>query len=181
MGLKTLYLVMSQTGTWLSKVIKVYTKAEYNHISISLKDALNPMYSFGRVKASNPFSAGFVLENINEGVFRIFPECRCIVYKLDVSDKQYMKLRRTLKEFEVNKHKYRYNLLGLVYIALKMDKHRENHYFCSQFVAEVIQRSGIYDFKKPLNLVTVKDFMAIPNISPVFEGYAHRILGSEAV
>ncbi|MDP4087696.1 MAG: hypothetical protein Q8930_00340 [Bacillota bacterium] len=179
--MSTLYLVMSQTGTWLSKVIKIYTGEEYNHISISLKNKLNPMYSFGRVKASNPFSSGFVLENINEGVYRLFRECRCRVYKLEVSKEQYIKLKRTLKEFESNKDKYRYNLLGLFYIAFKVDRYRKNHYFCSQFVAEVIQKSGIYDFSKPLNLVTVRDFLGIPNIHPIFEGYTSRGLQSEAV
>lgn len=175
MGVRTFYLVMSQTGTWLSRVIKVYTKEDYNHISISLKNALNPMYSFGRINPTNPFSAGFVLEDINDGVFRIFPKCRCVVYKLEISNKQYSRLKAVIKEFELNKHKYRYNLLGLIYVAFNLDRKRRDHYFCSQFVAEVIQRSGIYDFKKPSNLITVKDFAQIPNISLVFEGFTQNV------
>ena len=181
MGVKALYLVMSQTGTWLSRLIKAYTKEEYNHISISLDDSLSTMYSFGRTNPVNPFSGGFALENIYDGVYKIFPECRCIVYRLEVTDDQYYKLQDILKEFEENKDIYRYNFIGLFYIALNMDKQRKNRYFCSQFVCEVMQRSNILNFDKPSNLVTVKDFLDIPYIHPVFEGYTHQILQSVTV
>jgi hypothetical protein len=181
MGVKAVYLVMSQTGTWLSRAIKVYTKLSYNHISLSLDDSLSTMYSFGRINPINPFSGGFVLENINEGVYKIFPECRCIIYKLEISDEQYKRLQQLLKDFEANRERLRYNFLGLFYIALNKDKHRKNHYFCSQFVSEVMQLSGIVKFDKPSNLVTVKDFMELSFMYPVFEGYTYQILQSVIV
>ncbi|WP_139902374.1 hypothetical protein [Clostridium thermarum] len=179
--MKAVYIVMSQTGTWLSKMIKLYTKLSYNHISLSLDESLSTMYSFGRVNPINPFSGGFVLENINEGVYKIFPECRCIIYKLEITDEQYNRLQQLLKDFEVNRHKLRYNFLGLLYVVLKLDKYRKNHYFCSQFVSEVMQKSGIVQFDKPSNLVTVKDFMKISFMYPVFEGYTNQIFKSVIV
>lgn len=172
---------MSQTGTWLSKLIKMYTGEEYNHISISLDDTLSTMYSFGRINPVNPFSGGFVLENINDGVFKIFTESRCKVYKLEITDEQYEKLRKNLTEFEKEKNHYRYNFLGLFYVALNLDKPRRNRYFCSQFVAEVIHNSEIHNFNKPFNLVTVKDFVNIPNMYPVFEGSTQGVLESITV
>lgn len=178
MGVKAIYMVMSQTGTWLSRLIKAYTRLDYNHISISLDDSFSTMYSFGRTNPFNPFSGGFALESIYDGVYKLFPECKCIVYKLEISDSQYIKLKEILKEFVDNKDEYRYNFLGLFYVALNMDKQRKNHYFCSQFVSEIMQRSGIITFDKPSNLVTVKDFMDIPYIYPVYEGYINQMLQS---
>ena len=49
------YIVISQTGTILSRIIKFLTRKEYNHASISLKDDLSVMYSFGRKNPYNPF------------------------------------------------------------------------------------------------------------------------------
>ena len=46
--MRSIYLVMSQTGTILSKAIKGVTCDQYNHISISLDPSLECMYSFGR-------------------------------------------------------------------------------------------------------------------------------------
>ena len=42
------YVVVSQTGTILSLMLKFFTKAKYNHASISLDNKLDEMYSFGR-------------------------------------------------------------------------------------------------------------------------------------
>ena len=44
--LKQVYIVISQTGTVLSRILKLITGAEYNHASISLADDLSVMYSF---------------------------------------------------------------------------------------------------------------------------------------
>lgn len=42
---KQLYIVISQTGTLLSRILKQITGAEYNHASISLSRDLERMYS----------------------------------------------------------------------------------------------------------------------------------------
>ena len=43
-----LYIVITQTGTWFSKVVQMFTKDPYNHSSLSLNEDLTDMYSFGR-------------------------------------------------------------------------------------------------------------------------------------
>ena len=60
---KQLYIVISQTGTLLSRILKALTGAEYNHASISLSEDLEEMYSFGRRYPYNPFWGGFVMES----------------------------------------------------------------------------------------------------------------------
>ena len=41
---KKIYIVLTYTGTILSRIIKLYTKAEYCHVSLSLDKKLNKMY-----------------------------------------------------------------------------------------------------------------------------------------
>jgi len=60
--MKKIYIVISQTGTILSKIIKLVTKKEYNHASLSMEGSLEKMYSFGRKDPYNPFIGVFVIE-----------------------------------------------------------------------------------------------------------------------
>ena len=70
--MKKVYIILTNSGSLLSKVIKFYTKKEYTHVSISLDRGLRKMYSFGRLKAYNPFIGGFVHESKNHGPFKRF-------------------------------------------------------------------------------------------------------------
>ena len=44
------YIVISQTGTILSRIIKLLTRKNYNHASISLDKELNEMYEEWKLK-----------------------------------------------------------------------------------------------------------------------------------
>ena len=59
---KTIYIVLTDTGTLLSKAIGMYTRKDLNHTSIAFDEQLNEMYSFGRKQRHNPFVGGFVKE-----------------------------------------------------------------------------------------------------------------------
>lgn len=48
--MKKIYIILTHTGTLLSKIIKMYTKDEYSHVSISLDSELEEMYSFRKAK-----------------------------------------------------------------------------------------------------------------------------------
>ena len=54
------YIILTYTGTILSKIVKIYTKKEYSHVSISLDSDLTQMYSFGRLNPYNPFIGGIL-------------------------------------------------------------------------------------------------------------------------
>ena len=73
---RQLYIVISQTGTLLSRILKQITDAEYNHASISLSRNLERMCSFGRRHPYNPFWGGFVIESPRTGTFKRFPKPR---------------------------------------------------------------------------------------------------------
>ena len=75
---KQLYIVISQTGTLLSRILKQITGAEYNHASISLSRDLERMYSFGRRHPYNPFWGGDLFKSRPVPVpSSVFPKPRC--------------------------------------------------------------------------------------------------------
>ena len=93
MCVQKIYIVLTYTGTILSKAVKVYTRKKYSHISIALDKELKEMYSFGRLNPYNPFIGGFVHESINSGTFKRFKNTTTRIYSLNVSDKQYEKIK----------------------------------------------------------------------------------------
>ena len=110
---KKIYIVLTYTGTFLSKIIKIYTRAEYCHVSISLDKKLKRMYSFGRISPYNPFIGGFVHEAIDKGTFKRFKKTKAEIYSIDVTSKQYNIIRNQINKMEKNKEEYKYNKLGL--------------------------------------------------------------------
>lgn len=88
----TVYIVISQTGTALSRVLKFITGAKYNHASISLVPDLSKMYSFGRTNPYNPVHGGFVVESPHYGTFKRFSGTKVEVLSVSVSEGQYINL-----------------------------------------------------------------------------------------
>jgi hypothetical protein len=165
-----IYVLLSDTGTIFTKLIKGFTGAPYNHASLVLDENLQEVFSFGRKKANNPIVAGFVREDMYEGTFRHFPKTRCALLRIAVSAEQRANLIRTVRDFEKNKHLYSYNLIGLFGVLLEMDLKPVHSYFCSQFVAESMTMSGIPVWKRPSTLVTPNDFLTHPQFQVVYEG-----------
>ena len=100
---RNIYIVLTQAGTVLSKIIKLFTNGEYGHISLSLDKELNQMYSFGRLNAYNPFIGGFVKEGINIGTFKRFKNTQAEIYSIEVTEDQYKKISEEIAKFERTK------------------------------------------------------------------------------
>lgn len=145
---KNIYLVFSHSGTLVSKAIKFATKQRYSHVSISVNPKLDILYSFARRKIHNPFNAGFVSEDFDKGIFARLPNIKCKIYKVKVDEEKYNSICEIIDEFKENKEKFDYNILGLFSPLTGVPFARENHYFCSQFVAEVLKRSNVLELDK---------------------------------
>lgn len=165
-----IYVLLTDTGTMFTRLIKGFTNAPYNHASLVLDENLNEVYSFGRKAANNPLVAGFVHEDVYEGTFSYFPGTRCVLIRLDVTKQQQEAVTRIIRDFEQQQQQYRYNLIGLVGILLKLDLQPANAYFCSQFVAETLRSSGLKLWDCPSTRVTPHDFLLHDQFEAVYEG-----------
>ncbi|MDN4493559.1 hypothetical protein QYB95_08425 [Ureibacillus sp. BA0131] len=167
---KTVYILLTDTGTVLTKIIKWYTNAPYNHVSICFDDKLDEIYSFGRKRPLNPLIAGFVREDIYLGTYRYFDNTRCLLLKIEVSLSEYRRIRKVIQGFNHNKDLYSYNLLGLFGVAMQYPISQKNKYFCSQFVAEVFEKSGLHFWDLPSALISPNHFLMHPRFELVYEG-----------
>lgn len=165
-----IYILLTHSGSVLSKCINIYTKEPYTHVSISLDEGLNEMYSFGRLRPNNPISAGFVREDIVNGTYKRFPGTMCALYSIDIDKIQYKNLKIEIKKFEKNGKKYSYNLIGFVGFVVNYPIERKHSYFCSQFVSTLLNSSGIELINKPTALTSPRDFRECRDLSLIYEG-----------
>lgn len=166
-----IYLVFSKTGTWLSKTINVFTSTKYVHSSISFDDNFDVMYSFGRKYTNNPFSGGFVEENIHDGVYKKFTESECIIYKVKITEEQLILLKDEINYFKIDRYKYKYNFIGLLFVLINKPIKRKNYYFCSQFISEILINSKIYFPNKIPELISSNDLFLVNNKEIIYEGF----------
>ncbi|WCF08158.1 hypothetical protein NDS46_28535 [Paenibacillus thiaminolyticus] len=168
---RKIYILLTDTGTVFSKLIRLYTKAPLNHASIALDSELREVYSFGRKHPLNPFYGGFVKERVQGYLVRTEARpTQCALYSCTVSTDTYERIRLRLKQMEQNPEQYKYNLLGLFGIIFNIHIRRENAYFCSQFVASMLQEHGMYVVDKNWVWVTPEDFRHSPSLQLVYRG-----------
>ncbi len=171
-----IYILLTDTGTIFSKCIRFYTKDLHNHCSISMDIELERVYSFGRKNVANPFNSGFVKENMHNELLR---QANCQIYCFSITRQQYLKLEQKIAEFERNKEKFRYNLLGVIGIVFKQKWIRPNTFFCSQFVAYLLEDIGISFQDKPSYFMTPNEIVSSLNLQLLYQGKLQDFLLSK--
>lgn len=163
-----IYLVLTCTGTVLSKIIKYYTRSEFTHVSISLDKNLRRMYSFGRLNPYNPFYGGFVHERIRHGTFKRFKNTMAIIYSLEVDEQQYNTMMSIISIIKKNRRQYKFNIIGLFAVALHLRIQRRMSFYCAEFVKYILENAQV---KTNLpNIIKPEDFRKIPNLQPIYTG-----------
>lgn len=160
---KHLYIVLSQTGTILSRILKFATGAEYNHSSISLSADLTQMYSFGRRNPYNPFWGGFIKESPNTGTFKRFQGTKVIIFAVEIDEKHFIEVRKTLQKMYSQQGNYHYNYLGLFLAALRICRRKENCYYCSEFVRQILSIGKVSGVERLDSIVHPIHFLSLPH------------------
>lgn len=167
--MKKIYIVLTKTGTLLSRTIKLWTGKEYNHVSIALDEELKELYSFGRLRPYNAFIGGFVHEGIDIGTFKRFYKTETQIYEKEITEEQYRKLKQNIEEMSNNKEKYRFNLKGLALAGINKKYTPKNKFFCSQFVKHVMKSSDI-DISAIPEIPQPEDFKKLDGINLIYNG-----------
>lgn len=167
---KQIYIVLSQTGTIVSRIIKLFTHDKYNHASISFDGDINSLYSFGRTKPYNIVSGGFVKESPNFGTFKRFKRTKIALLSLDVDGGIYDEIKSHIENMYENKEQYKYNYRGLFLAALNKKYSSRNRYYCSEFISEILKSYGIAGEYRFGSVVKPIDFISLPNAKLIYKG-----------
>lgn len=173
----TIYILLTRSGTWFSRLIRLATQDSYTHASIGLDGPAGPFYSFARKYEHLALPAGLVEEQVTPRR-RAVP---CCLYALTVDEAVYRRLQRRLDTMYSQREEYHYNLLGTLACYFNLSLQRRHHYFCSQFVAGLLEDSGAVELPKPPTLLRPADFCRLDGLRPVHRGFLEGILAQAAV
>lgn len=174
----SIYILLTKTNSTLSKAIAFRTKETYVHASIITSNHLEYGYSFSRRKITNPIIGGFVKEEYSVWV-EYFKDVQCCIYELEVTKAQYKKIKEIIKSFDEEKEKYKYHFLGLVGQSFNIDIERKNKFFCTQFVAHVLTKSGALELNKLPIHTRSEDFKNHEKLTLIYEGPLEPVLYNE--
>ena len=169
--MKNIYIILMNTGTIPSKIVSLFTMYKYSHVAISLDKKCNILYSFGRRNVNSFLNGGFVINNKNGEFFNRFNKTKCIIYKLEIENKKYYKLKKELKKMKKEQEKYKYDFFGIILRYFFLPITFKNKYVCSYFIADILQKNDICKFNKKTCFVRPKDFIDIENIEKKYQGY----------
>ena len=160
---RQIYIVVSQTGTILSRILKALTHAKYNHASIAFDDELENMYSFGRLNPYNPVVGGLVRESTHFGTFKRFADTEAVVLEIDVDERTYSRLILDVNEMYDQKKKYHYNYLGLFAAFFGVQVRQKRCFYCSEFVKYLLKKHKIVKKNSLCGITKPMDFLSLSN------------------
>lgn len=133
-AMKKITILLTKYSDKVSPLIYYLTGRTYTHASLGIDGTY---YSFNY--------KGFCTETV--ALHRKRGVEKSILYELNISDKSYQKICDQIQYFQQHKERFHYSCLGVVCCFFHIPFHRRDHYFCSQFVAEVLKRAGALTFK----------------------------------
>ncbi|WP_125681640.1 hypothetical protein [Levilactobacillus yonginensis] len=144
-----LYLAVSNTGSAASEMISVFTRKQFNHVSLAFDRDLETIISYNG--GDNVYPPGMNAETLE--FFHQKTGASVLVYSLPVTTAQ--KTFVIDKIAEINREGSAYNMLGLV------SKHsaKPNIMFCSQFVYKMLKLAGVAYFDMKDGAVRPTDFI----------------------
>ena len=174
--MKKIYILLTRSGTWVSKIINLTTSDTYTHASISFDENLQPLYSFSRKRVNMPLPAGLRHEPLRHGFFKKYNTIPCALYELQVSDEVYNAAKQEVQQMMAERTSYRFSVLGLILCRLNIPYHRKRHFFCSQFVSEILSRSCALCLPKDAALMRPNDYTTIPELLCRLRGRLNELL-----
>ncbi len=139
--METVTIFMTKYEDILSRFLYYISGRGYTHVAICFDSELQEYYTFNYkgFRREHPFS-------------RRREYGKSICYKLQVPKEQYERLKWLIREMEQEDVEWKYSLLGVVLCILRIKHKFDNSYFCSQFVAELLEKSEIILWKKHSSL-----------------------------
>ena len=170
---KYVYVILTNTKSFVCKAITKVTSSDYNHACIALDDTMRHVYGIGR-RLLNPETNKKEIflgkEELDKGVYAM-NDATFIELRFPVTDEQYSNLKKVLNQTLKEHNKYKFDMFGLVRSGILNIK-SENGYkvFCSGLVSEIMNKAGIYLFDKHFSLVRPNDFLMHPDAEVVAKG-----------
>ncbi len=135
---KKVFLILSNSHSGVSKLLKFFSHDEYTHVAISLSRELKEMYSFGRLHANLPIPGGFVVEDKNGKFYTRFNKTKVKILEVDVTEEQFEQIKFFINYHVRHKKSLKYDYFGVLLAYFNKTRVISNRKYCSQFVKDCL-------------------------------------------
>ena len=135
--MQTVSIFMTKYDDILSNFVYLISGLGYTHVAICFDEETQDYYTFNYkgFRREHPF-----------GNKRRYG--KSIRFELQVPKEQHTSLKEMIRQMENSQIEWKYSLWGVVLCILGIRYKFKGSYFCSQFVAELLEKSGIIKWKK---------------------------------
>ena len=132
-----LYVVLSRTTTATGKLIRTFTRCQYNHVSLALNEDLSDIVSFARYCIDTPFCAGFVPEPVERFIYHGEP-VPIRVFQVEIPSEQAAQLQEFFSKAGDQNIGYLYNYFACFSSLIRLPCPVPGAYTCLSFVSTVM-------------------------------------------
>lgn len=147
---KTISILLTGYSDWFGRFIRITSRSGYSHASLSIDGSEEVFYSFN--------GKGVVVEEPKKRKPRRRKE-HSVCIRIRVPASICDDIEKEIQQFLEMRDIYTYSRLGVILCLLHIPHKFENSYFCSQFVAEVLAKSGAVRLKKKEPLYLPNHFL----------------------
>ena len=147
--MKIVTIALTKYSDFLGRLIRGIDGSGFSHASISIDENDEIFYSFNY--------KGFVIEKPK----KYWPKKKVsgtVYIRIPVNEVVYDKLKQELEFFVEHRNQFTYTKLGVVLCVLRIPHRFKKRYFCSQFVAEMLKKSGVVKLNKSVSLYLPNHF-----------------------
>ncbi len=154
----------------MSKIVYLVTGDMYTHASICFDEDLSSVYSSARKNGETMFPAGPCQESFHRGFYKKHAHIPCALYEMQVTEETYDKAREEVYRIIRDADRYHFNIIGLVLCQFNIPFRRRYNFFCSQFVAEILNRSQALRLPKDSSVMRPMDYTRLPELNCCYKG-----------
>lgn len=104
------------------------------------------------------------MESPSTGTFRRFAQTEILVLVINIKENRYTELQQTLDAMWHRRKQYHYNYIGLYLAAFHRVRKKKNCFYCSEFVADLLLKSGIKGADRlPAKVIQPIHFLSLPH------------------
>ena len=132
-----LFIMLSRTNTRIARLIRCFTNAKYNHVSLSLDSSFQNFVSFARYNEDVALAGGYVTEPAQR-ILHSGEHIPVKIFRIEVSQTQYTQLQHLFAQAGNRDTGLIYNTIGALLAPMHLRLRVNGAYTCLEFACCIL-------------------------------------------
>lgn len=133
-----LYVMLSRTPTGMGKIIRLFTRSPYNHVSLTLDDSFRQFVSFARYAVDTPLAGGYITEPA-ERFLAGDSEISVRIFRVEITEEKTQQLTKLFARAGDRSTGLIYDSLAALLSTFRIRSHIPGAYTCLSFASKVLE------------------------------------------